>query len=209
MKTLLLVFASREAMDIEGLSEKTIAQLYDQMNVRDCADLYQIMLEEAHNLDGFKHRKAEKLISALEKSKSCTLDAFLHAIGIPNIGRKTARDLASTFGTLQKVQSATLEQLVAIPDVGDIVAQSVVEFFSFPENREMIARLLAAGVKPQEAAGKAEGVFSGMSIVVTGTLPTLSRKDAEELIRSCGGTAAGSVSKRPPSSLRARRLVPS
>lgn len=189
-------FASREALDIEGLSEKTIAQLYDQMNVRDCADLYQITLEEALTLEGFKQRKAEKLLSALEKSKSCALDAFLHAIGIPNIGRKTARDLANTFGTLQKVQEATLEQLVAIPDVGDIVAQSVTEFFSFPENQEMIARLLAAGVKPQEAAGKAEGVFSGMSIVVTGTLPTLSRKDAEELIRSMGGTAAGSVSKK-------------
>ena len=189
-------FASREAMDIEGLSEKTIAQLYDQMNVRDCADLYHITLEEALTLEGFKQRKAEKLLSALEKSKSCTLDAFLHAIGIPNIGRKTARDLASTFGSLQKVQEATLEQLVAIPDVGDIVAQSVVEFFSFPENREMVARLLAAGVKPQEAAGRAEGAFSGLSIVVTGTLPTLSRKDAEELIRSCGGTAAGSVSKK-------------
>ena len=189
-------FASREAMDIEGLSEKTIAQLYDQMNVRDCADLYQITLDEALTLDGFKQRKAEKLLSALEKSKNCTLDAFLHAIGIPNIGRKTARDLANTFGTLRKVQEATLEQLVAIPDVGDIVAQSVVEFFSFPENREMIERLLVAGVKPQEAAGKAEGALSGMSIVVTGTLPTLSRKDAEELIRSCGGTAAGSVSKK-------------
>ena len=189
-------FASREAMDIEGLSEKTIAQLYDQMNVRDCADLYQITQEEALTLEGFKQRKAEKLLAALSKSKSCTLDAFLHAIGIPNIGRKTARDLASTFGTLQKLREATLEQLVAIPDVGDIVAKSVVEFFSFPENHEMIERLLAAGVKPQEAAGKAEGIFTGMSIVVTGTLPTLSRKDAEELIRQNGGTAAGSVSKK-------------
>ena len=189
-------FASREAMDIEGLSEKTIAQLYDQMKVRDCADLYQITLEEALTLEGFKQRKAEKLLAALSKSKSCTLDAFLHAIGIPNIGRKTARDLASTFGTLQKLREATLEQLVAIPDVGDIVAKSVVEFFSFTENHEMIERLLAAGVKPQEAAGKAEGIFTGMSIVVTGTLPTLSRKDAEELIRQNGGTAAGSVSKK-------------
>ena len=189
-------FASREAMDIEGLSEKTLAQLYDQMNVRDCADLYQITLEDALSLEGFKQRKAEKLLAALEKSKSCTLDAFLHAIGIPNIGRKTARDLASTFGTLQKLREATLEQLVAIPDVGDIVAQSVTEFFSFPENDEMIERLLAAGVKPQEAAGKAEGPFTGLSIVVTGTLPNLSRKDAEELIRQNGGTAAGSVSKK-------------
>lgn len=189
-------FASREAMDIEGLSEKTIAQLYDQMNVRDCADLYQITLEEALTLEGFKQRKAEKLLSALDKSKHCTLDAFLHAVGIPNVGRKTARDLAAAFGTLQRVQDATAEQLTAIPDVGDIVAQSVVEFFSFPENRQMLERLLAAGVHPQEANARAEGVFTGMSIVVTGTLPTLSRKEAEELIRSCGGTAAGSVSKK-------------
>jgi len=189
-------FASREAMDIEGLSEKTIAQLYDQMNVRDCADLYQITLEQALSLEGFKQRKAEKLLAALDKSKACTLDAFLHAIGIPNVGRKTARDLANTFGTLQKVREATLEQLVAIPDVGDIVAQSVAEFFSFPENSVMIERLLEAGVKPLEAAGKAEGTFTGMSIVVTGTLPTLSRKDAEELIRQMGGTTAGSVSKK-------------
>ena len=189
-------FASREAMDIEGLSEKTIAQLYDQMNIRDCADLYQITLEEALTLDGFKQRKAEKLLSALDKSKHCTLDAFLHAIGIPNVGRKTARDLANTFGSLQKVREATLEELIAIPDVGDIVAQSVIEFFSYPENHEMIERLLAAGVHPAEAEKKAEGVFTGMSIVVTGTLPTLSRNDAEERIRQNGGTAASSVSKK-------------
>ncbi len=189
-------FVSREAMDVEGLSEKTIAQLYDQMNVRDCADLYTVTLEQALTLEGFKQRKAEKMIAALEKSKHCTLDAFLHAIGIPNIGRKTARDLANAFGTLDRVMNATQEALVAIPDVGDIVASSVTEFFSFPENAEMIRRLLEAGVKPQEAAGKAEGVFSGMSIVVTGTLPTLSRKDAEELIRQNGGTAASSVSKK-------------
>ena len=189
-------FVSREAMDVEGLSEKTLTQLYDQMNVRDCADLYTITLEQALSLDGFKQRKAEKLLSALEKSKNCSLDAFLHAVGIPNVGRKTARDLASAFGTIEKVQQATLEELTAIPDVGEIVAQSVIEFFSYEENREMIARLLAAGVKPQESAGKAEGVFSGLSIVVTGTLPTLSRSDAEELIRQNGGTAASSVSKK-------------
>lgn len=189
-------FVSRDAMDVEGLSEKTIAQLYDQMDVRDCADLYTITKEQALTLDGFKERKAEKLLAALEKSKSCQLDAFLHAIGIPNIGRKTARDLAAAFGSLDRVAAASLEELVALPDVGDIVAQSVVEFFSFDENRSMIERLLAAGVKPMEAAQKAEGVFSGMSIVVTGTLPTLSRNEAEELIRQNGGTAASSVSKK-------------
>lgn len=189
-------FASRDAMDIEGLSEKTAGQLYDQMNVRDPADLYHLTMEQALTLDGFKQKKATNLLTALDKSKHCALDAFLFAIGIPNVGRKTARDLANAFGSLDKVAAATAEQLTAIPDVGDIVAQSVVEFFSFEENRVMIERLLAAGVTPQESAGRAEGVFSGMSIVVTGTLPTLSRKEAEELIRQNGGTAASSVSKK-------------
>ena len=189
-------FASRDAMDIEGLSEKTAEQLYDQMGVRDPADLYHLTKEQTLSLEGFKERKADKLLAALEKSKDCTLDAFLFAIGIPNIGRKTARDLANAFGTLAKVSEATQEELIALPDVGDIVAQSVTEFFSFPENRVMIDRLLASGVHPRESEGKAEGVFSGMSVVVTGTLPSLSRKEAEELIRQNGGTAASSVSKK-------------
>ncbi len=189
-------FASRDAMDIEGLSEKTAAQLYDQMDARDPADLYTLTMEQALALEGFKEKKAQKLLAALEKSKDCTLDCFLYAIGIPNIGRKTARDLAAAFGTLERVSDASAEALTAIPDVGDIVAQSVTEFFSFPENRRMIDRLLAQGVKPREADGRAEGVFSGMSVVVTGTLPNLSRKDAEELVRQCGGTAASSVSKK-------------
>lgn len=189
-------FASRDAMDIEGFSEKTAIQLYDQMAVRDPADLYRLTMEDVLALDGFKQKKAANLMAALKKSKDCTLDAFLFAVGIPNVGRKTARDLANAFGTLDKVAAATQEELVALPDIGDIVAQSVVEFFSFEENRQMIQRLLDAGVNPQEAAGKAEGVFTGMSIVVTGTLPTLSRKDAEELIRQNGGTAASSVSKK-------------
>ncbi len=189
-------FASRDAMDIEGFSEKTAVQLYDQMNVKDPADLYHLTMDDVLALDGFKQKKAANLMAALEKSKDCTLDAFLFAVGIPNVGRKTARDLANAFGTLDKVTAATQEELVALPDIGDIVAQSVVEFFSFEENLQMIQRLLAAGVKPREAAGKAEGVFTGMSIVVTGTLPTLGRKDAEEFIRQNGGTAASSVSKK-------------
>ena len=190
-------FAGRDAMDIEGLSEKTAAQLYDQMNVRDPADLYRLTMAEALTLEGFKEKKAGNLLAALEKSKHCDLDAFLFAIGIPNVGRKTARDLASAFGTLAAVAASTAERLTAIPDVGDVVAQSVVEFFSFAENRDMIGRLLAAGVTPREAAPKAEGgVLGGLSVVVTGTLPTLSRKEAEELIRRHGGTAASSVSKK-------------
>ena len=190
-------FAGRDAMDVEGLSEKTAGQLYDQMNVRDPADLYHLTMDDALSLDGFKEKKATNLLTALDKSKHCDLDAFLFAIGIPNVGRKTARDLANAFGTLEALAAAAPEQLTAIPDVGDVVAASVVEFFSFEENRTMIDRLLAAGVTPREAAPKAEGgPFAGLSVVVTGTLPTLSRKEAEELIRQNGGTAASSVSKK-------------
>jgi DNA ligase (NAD+) len=147
-------------------------------------------------LDGFKERKAAKLSEALEKSKHCELDAFLFALGIPNVGRKTARDLANAFGTLDSLAGADAEALTAIPDIGDVVAGSIVEYFTFPENRRTIEKLFNAGVHPREAAGKADGPFSGMSVVVTGTLPTLSRKEAEDLIRSCGGNASGSVSKK-------------
>ena len=189
-------FASREAMDIEGLSEKTAGQLYDQAGVKEIADLYRLTPMDLLMLEGFKEKKASNLAEALEKSKSPELDAFLFALGIPNVGRKTARDLAQAFGTLEKVKSASVEQLTALPDIGGIVAGSVVEYFSFEENLKMIDRMLDAGVRPRETAHAGDGVFSGMSIVVTGTLPTLSRKQAEDLIRSRGGNASGSVSKK-------------
>ena len=189
-------FAGREAMDIDGFSEKTAGQLYDQMGVRQPADLYSLTPMDFLMLDGFKEKKAANLEAALEKSKHCALDAFLFALGIPNVGRKTARDLAQHFGTLERLKAADEEALTAIPDIGGTVAASVTEFFSFPENNQMIERLFAAGVHPEEMESAADGVFSGMSIVVTGTLPSLSRKQAEELIRSRGGNAAGSVSKK-------------
>lgn len=189
-------FASRNAMDITAFSEKTAEQLYDVLGLRDPADLYQLTFDQLLLLEGFKEKKARNLVEALAQSRDCQLDAFLFALGIPNVGRKTARDLAAAFGSLEKVKAATTEELIAIPDVGDIVAQSIVEFFSFHENVRMMDRLLEAGVKPRESEAKAGGIFEGMSIVVTGTLPTLSRKDAEELIMKNGGKAAGSVSKK-------------
>ncbi|MBQ6515196.1 MAG: NAD-dependent DNA ligase LigA [Clostridia bacterium] len=189
-------FAGREAMDIDGFNEKTAGQLYDQMGVKQPADLYMLTPMDFLMLDGFKEKKAANLTEALEKSKHCQLDAFLFALGIPNVGRKTARDLAQHFGTLEKLKKADEAALTAIPDIGDVVAASITEYFSFPENNEMIDRLFAAGVHPAEIQAVSDGVFSGLSIVVTGTLPTLSRKQAEDLIRSRGGNAAGSVSKK-------------
>ena len=192
-------FASRDAMDITGFSEKTAAQFYDLCGVRDAADLYHLTREQLLQLEGFKEKKADNLLSALQNSRDCALDAFLFAIGIPNIGRGTARDIANHFGTLKGVMEADAEALLNIPDVGEIVAQSVIEFFSFEENLRMVERLLAAGVKPREkdlSAPVGAQPLAGLTVVVTGTLPSLSRNEAEELIREMGGTAAGSVSKK-------------
>ncbi|MBP3540347.1 MAG: NAD-dependent DNA ligase LigA [Clostridia bacterium] len=189
-------FASRNAMDIDTFSEKTAELLYDRLGLRDCADLYSLTVNDLLVLDGFKQKRAENLIAALDKSRSCTLDAFLFALGIPNVGRKTARDLANRFGSLDAVKAATLDDLTAIPDVGDIVAASVVEYFSFPENQQLIQRLLDAGVNPVHESGLKSNVLEGKTIVVTGTLPTLSREEAEALIAAHGGKASGSVSKK-------------
>ncbi len=191
-------FAGRDAMDIDGLSEKTAAQMVDQLGIREAADLYSLSAMELLSLDGFREKKALKLTEALEKSKNCTLDAFLYALGIPNIGRKTSRDLAAYFGTLKRLREAGTDELISIPDIGEIVASSITDFFSFPENQATIEKLLAAGVHPEEkemTAGEA-GVFSGLTIVVTGTLSGMGRREAEDLIRAKGGTAAGSVSRK-------------
>lgn len=190
-------FASREAMDIGGFSEMTADQLYDSLSVRDPADLYRLEKEQLLQLEGFKEKKAQNLLDALEKSKSCDLSQFLLAVGIPNIGKRTARDLAQHFGTLEKLMEADTESLLQIDEIGSIVAQSVVDFFALEQNQAMIRRLLDAGVAPRAARQKAEGgAFQGMTLVVTGTLPTLSRQEAEEFIRLNGGNAASSVSKK-------------
>lgn len=189
-------FASRDAMNITGFSEKTADLLYDQLYVRDAADLYRLTAEQLQALDGFQDKRAQNLMDALEESKHCPLSRFLLAIGIPNIGSKTARDLSAAFGTLEGVRSARMDQLLAMDDVGEIVAQSVIDFFSFPENNRMVDALLAAGVSPQAEAKAAGGPFAGMTMVVTGTLPTLSRQEAEDFIRDRGGKAASSVSKK-------------
>ena len=189
-------FAGRNAMDIDTFSDKTAELLYDQLGVRDCADLYRLTVNDLLPLDGFQQKRAENLIAALDKSRHCALDAFLFALGIPNVGRKTARDLANRFGSLDALRSADIETLTAIPDVGDVVAASVTEFFSFPENLLMIQRLLDAGVEPVHHSDALSDTLSGKTVVVTGTLPTLSRDEAEKLIAQHGGHASGSVSKK-------------
>ena len=190
-------FASRDGMDIETFSEKTAELFYDELGVRDPADLYHLDSGALSVLKGFGEKKTANLMDAIEKSKHCPLDRFILAIGIPNVGKRTARDLAMRFGTLEGLRSADAATLAQVDDIGEIIAESIVAFFSYPETAEMIDRLLAAGVSPEPAKQQApEGVFSGQTIVVTGTLVKYTRTEIEQLIRSQGGTAASSVSKK-------------
>ena len=189
-------FASRQGMDIEAFSEKTAELFYDQLGVRSAADLYTLDKASMVALKGFGEKKADKLLAELDKSKSCELDAFLFAIGIPNIGKKTARDLMAHFGTLEALMQASAEELTGLEDVGEIVAGSITEFFADADNQAFVRRLLACGVQPQVSRAQTGTRFEGMTFVLTGTLPTLTRAQAEELIRRNGGKATGSVSKK-------------
>ena len=190
-------FASRQGMDIETFSTRTAGLFYDELGVRSAADLYHLDREKLVALKGFGEKKAEKLFAELEKSKDCELDAFLFAIGIPNIGKKTAYDLMAHFSTLEALMGASEQELVDIEDVGGIVAASITEYFADEENRRFVNRLLEAGVRPQMHAQQDAGtLFEGMTFVLTGTLPTLSRAQAQEMIRKNGGKATGSVSKK-------------
>lgn len=190
-------FASRQGMDIETFSTRTAGLFYDELGVRSAADLYSLDREKLVALKGFGEKKADKLFDELEKSKDCELDAFLFAIGIPNIGKKTAYDLMAHFGTLEALMGATEQELVDIEDVGEIVASSITEYFADEENRRFVNRLLEAGVHPQMHMQEDAGtLFEGLTFVLTGTLPTLSRAQAQEMIRKNGGKATGSVSKK-------------
>lgn len=190
-------FASRQGMDIETFSTRTAGLFYDELGVRSAADLYHLDREKLVALKGFGEKKAEKLFAELEKSKDCELDAFLFAIGIPNIGKKTAYDLMAHFGTLEALMGASEQELEDVEDVGGIVAASITEYFADEENRCFVNRLLEAGVCPQMHAQQDAGtLFEGMTFVLTGTLPTLSRAQAQEMIRKNGGKATGSVSKK-------------
>ena len=190
-------FASRQGMDIETFSTRTAGLFYDELGVRSAADLYHLDREKLVALKGFGEKKAEKLFAELEKSKDCELDAFLFAIGIPNIGKKTAYDLMAHFGTLEVLMGASEQELEDVEDVGGIVAASITEYFADEENRRFVNRLLEAGVHPQMHAQQDAGtLFEGMTFVLTGTLPTLSRAQAQEMIRKNGGKATGSVSKK-------------
>lgn len=187
-------FAGREAMDIEGFSEKTAALLVEQGVVRDAADMMTLTEDRLQGLPLFKDKRIENLIAAVARSKARPLDAFLFALGIPNVGRKTARDLAAAFGSLDAVRAASREELIALPDVGEIVADSICAFFASDYGRGLTDRLLAAGCAPAWESQRLGDAFEGRTVVLTGTLTTMGRKTASDLIAAHGGKVTGSVS---------------
>ena len=190
-------FASRDAMDIDTFSEKTAAQLVDAGLVQEADQLYALKKEQLCALERFGEKKAEKLLAAIEKSKDCALAAFIYAVGIPNIGIKTARDLAERYSSIDALRQAPREALVQMDDVGEIVADSIAGFFEDENNLRLVSALLAAGVAPSAPqAVAAGGAFEGMTVVITGTLEHFSRAEAEEAVRRTGGKAASSVSKK-------------
>ncbi|HMW18737.1 MAG TPA: NAD-dependent DNA ligase LigA [Accumulibacter sp.] len=198
-KQAVLHFASRRAMDIEGLGDKLVDQLVDQHIVRTPADLYRLGLLSLVALDRLAEKSANNLLAAIEKSKQTTLERFIYALGIRNVGESTARDLARHFGSLDRLLAADVEQLQQVPDVGPVVADSIRQFCAEPHNQEAIAQLRAAGVhwpESEAAATPVAGPLAGKIFVLTGTLPTLSRDSASQLIQSAGGKVSGSVSKK-------------
>ncbi len=196
-KQAILHFASRRAMDIEGLGEKLVDQLVDAGLVHNLADIYRLDQFILANLDRMAEKSAQNIIQALERSKAATLARFIYALGIRNVGEATARDLAKYFGKLQSILDADISALQQVPDVGPIVAESIVQFMSEPHNRDVIQALIDAGVHWEEGAPTANtGHLAGKTLVLTGTLPNMSRDDAKALIESAGGKVAGSVSKK-------------
>lgn len=186
-------FASKDGMDIDGLSDKTIELLYNEGKLRKFSDLYKLTKEDLYGLEGFKDKKISNLINAIQTSKITTLDRFLFAIGITNIGKKTARQLSDAYKTLERVKEATFEELINLDDFGAIMAENVVEYFNNSDNLKEIDRLIEFGVsfKEKEVVG---GVFSGLRVVLTGAL-TIKRGEATKIIADNGGEVADSVSK--------------
>lgn len=188
-------FAQKDAMDIDGFSKETASALYDDLSVRQFADLYSLKTDDLVNLEGFQQKKADNLINAIEKSKKRPLERFIYALGIEGVGKKTAKDLAKKFKSLSALKSADKEQLLEVSDVGDVIAENVIEYFENPLNVSGLEKLEAAGVTAFYEETVTGEKFAGQKVVLTGTLKKYKRSEAQKIIEAEGGEAVGSVSK--------------
>ena len=189
-------YASRNAMDIEGLSEKTIAQLMGELKIEDIYEIYDLKFADLLKLDRFGRKKSQNLIDAIAESKNRDLNRFIYAIGIPNVGERTARDLANKFKTFDNLRHANVDQLVEIDDIGDITALNIVEFFNDKKISNAIDILLSKGINLNEVKNDdASNELENLTFVITGTIEDYKREDIKELIDKNGGKVTGSVSK--------------
>jgi len=197
-KQSIIHFASRKAMDIEGLGDKSIEQLVTVGLIHELPDIYKLELEQLINLDRMAEKSAQNLLNAIEKSKNTTLPRFIYALGIRNVGESTAKDLATFYGDLDEIMKQTEDNLQLVPDIGPTVAKSISDFFKQNKNRELIQSLRKLGINwPKHDIKKSiSGIFAGKTFVLTGTLPSMSREEAKSIIEMNGGKVAGSVSKK-------------
>jgi DNA ligase (NAD+) len=197
-KQAILHFAGRRAMDVEGLGDKLVDQLVDENIIRSLPDLYRLDVTTLASLERMAEKSAQNIVDALEKSKHTTLNRFLFSLGIRHVGETTAKDIARHFGKLDAIMQASFDQLLVVPDVGPVVAQSLVDFFGEAHNREVVAQLRELGVRWEEHEGASTQILplSGKTFVLTGTLASLSRDEAKSRLEALGAKVAGSVSKK-------------
>ena len=188
-------FASKDAMNIEGVSEMTAALLFDAFKVRKFSDLYTLDYMSVLSLEGFQEKRAINFINSVEKSKNCTLDSFIYAIGIDGIGKKTAKDLAKRFKSLDALINATPFELIEMNEIGQVLAENIYQYFTDKDNLGEINRLLSLGVNPVYESGVVGNLFAGQKVVLTGTLVNYKRSEAQKIIESLGGEVMSSVSK--------------
>jgi DNA ligase (NAD+) len=188
--------AGRKALDIEGLGEKLVEQLVDRGRIHSLADIFTLQADELAGFDRMGQKSADNLIAAIQQAKQPLLGRLIFSLGIRHVGETTARDLALHFGSIEKIMSASQDDLLAVTDVGPVVAGSIARFFAETHNQEIVIALQAQGVTPRAEVAPRSAGLSGKTFVLTGTLPVWTREEASSLIAAAGGKVTGSVSRK-------------